>query len=131
MNSGLTLYKSLFSKWLMAAVLLLSFFAFSGSPIQSRSTQNLRQTEATCTTETQIVKTVSYKRALNQTQVKFRAHSFVKATEIDLVYFHNLVATTSLTSYKEQNVSRLQNRSISKHTLYPHNQSSKSAIALA
>jgi len=115
----------------MAAVLLLSFFAFSGSAIQSRSTQNLRQTEATCITQTQIVKTVSYKRALNQTQTKLCALSFVTATEIDLAYFHNLAAKTGFVSYIEQNISRLQNRSISKHTLYPHNQSSKSAIPLA
>jgi len=130
MNNGFPIYKSLFSKWLFAVALLLSFFAFSGSAIQSRSTQNIRQTEATHTTQTQVVKTVSYKRALNQVQVKLCVQSFVIATAIDLAYVHNLTAKIGFVSYMEQNISRLQNQSISKQTLYPHNQSSKSAIPL-
>jgi hypothetical protein len=56
--------KNTFSKWLLAAVLLLSFFTFSGVVVQTQIKLDKPQTTLVVNANTRVIKSVNYNRLL-------------------------------------------------------------------
>jgi hypothetical protein len=78
-----TLYKNLVAKWLFAALLILSFFTFSGliSPTQTNPDQ--LQTTLVVNSGSRNIKSINYKRALIPEQRKYLSFlSFVNADHL-------------------------------------------------
>ncbi|MDB5135348.1 MAG: hypothetical protein JWP37_1951 [Mucilaginibacter sp.] len=72
-NSNL---KNAFSKWLFAVALLLSFFTLSGFAVQKQIRSDRLQTTIVVNSNTRLVKSISYKRALVHVHRKRPAISF-------------------------------------------------------
>ena len=78
MNS--TSYKNSLSKCLLAAILILSFFTFSGFIAKTQTNPTKPQTTLVDNASFQVVKSISYKRALVPIQPKYLSlFSFVSA----------------------------------------------------
>jgi hypothetical protein len=130
MNKRELNYKTLFSKWLLAVVLLLSFFTFPGMVTQTPPKHNPSHTEAAFNAQKQAVKSISYRRAFRQTLPQLNASLFIVAPVIDLANFHGLVAKTCAISYNDRNISRVQKSFSIARKLSPQNKSDEPAIAL-
>lgn len=63
------------SKWLFAALLILSFFTFSGFTSQAQINSNKPKTTLITTSNLQLEKSISYKRALKPAQPKYLSFS--------------------------------------------------------
>jgi hypothetical protein len=57
-------YKNSISKWLLAVILLLSFFTFSGFVAQTKTTLTKPQTALVVNSNSGLFKSINYKRAL-------------------------------------------------------------------
>lgn len=77
--------KNAFSKWLFAAVLLLSFFTFSGVVVQTQIKFDKPQTTLVVNANTRVIKSINYSRLL--VPVHFECH--VVAAYIDISRFHS------------------------------------------
>ena len=67
--------RNTYSKWLFAALLILSFFTFSGFTSQTQSNSNKPKTTLITTSNLQLEKSISYKRALKPAQPKYLSFS--------------------------------------------------------
>ncbi|SHL88549.1 hypothetical protein [Mucilaginibacter sp. OK098] len=123
-------YQNLFSKWLFAAVLLLSFFTFSGLVVQTQVKPNATQTTLLQSAPGRAVKSIAYKRALVHTKNKLNTLSFFSISSINLSEIHNGKANVQLTYYRALNILSLQTFFFYQHKTIPQNTSDDPAIAL-
>lgn len=122
--------QTLFSKWLLAVILLLSFFTLPGIATQSQLKLNSSCTEAPYIAQKQAVKSITYRRALKQAPSNRNTHSFFVESTISLAYFNSLQVKTLGQSYYGRNIDRLQNIRLYQHKTIPQNKGDEPAIAL-
>jgi len=122
--------QTLFSKWLLAVILLLSFFSFSGIAAQSLVKPNASFTEASYVIQKQAIKSIAYQRALKQVRSGSNTCSFFVESTISLAYFNSLQVKTLGQSYSSRNIDKLQNTSFYQHKTIPQNKGDEPAIAL-
>ncbi|SMC94453.1 hypothetical protein [Pedobacter africanus] len=89
-------YKSWCSKWLLAVVLLLSFFNFSGFTISAAYTSSdKQQTSFLGESRLSWAKSISYKRALNQ--IRPQEHLFIRINDLlHLAEWHTLLLNAKI-----------------------------------
>ncbi|WP_295798518.1 hypothetical protein [Mucilaginibacter sp.] len=87
-------YQRLFSKWLLAAVLILSFFTFSGPGVRSQPKFAAQKTEVVKANESCSVRTISFSRALKQIPLGFSPSAIFSARVISLAQIHGVLAKT-------------------------------------
>ena len=87
-------YKRLFSKWLLAAVLTLSFFTFSGPAVGPQLKFAAQKTELVKLNESRAVKTISFSRALKQIPGNLGPFGVFSVQLISLAQIHSLRAKT-------------------------------------
>ena len=121
-------HQNLFSKWLFAAVLLLSFFNFSGFVVQTQQKPNAPQTTWVQSNQNQVVKSIAYKRALIHTQN--RPNSFFVVSSINLSEAYSRQVKAQLINYCDSNIPCPQTRFFYQHKTIPQNTSDDPAIAL-
>ena len=131
MNTQIHKYQNLFSKWLLAAVLLLSFFNFSGFVVQTQQKPNAQQTTLVQNPQNRVVKSIAYKRALIHAKNKLNAHSFFIISSINLSEIHNRQVKTQLNYYRCLNIPYLQTCFFYQHKTIPQNASNDPANYLA
>jgi hypothetical protein len=121
MNSLELNNKNLLSKCLVVAVLVLSFFTFSGIVVQNQVKLGLSHTEAAYNSEKPAVRIIAWQRALKQMQSLQRRLSVFASSTIDLAYFDNLrvkilyINTTAKVTGKLQNSTFHQRKTIPAH----------------
>jgi hypothetical protein len=81
-------YQNGFPKWLLATVLVLSFFTFSGWPVQSQIKQTARQTTLLVNNPVQPVKSITLTRAIGYSYNNSTTLFFV-APAFNLIYLHS------------------------------------------
>lgn len=129
MNNPEFKYKGLSSKWLLAVVLLLSFFTFSGIAIQSQAKQNPSRTEVAYTTQSQAAKCITYCRAQQQTKSGQNALLIFAASAIDLAYFSSLQVKILSITYSSKSIYKPQGDFFYQHKLIPQNNSDEPITA--
>jgi hypothetical protein len=129
-NTRIHNYQNLFSKWLLAAVLLLSFFNFSGFVIQTQQKPNAPQTTLVQSNQNRVVKTIAYQRALIHTQNRLNPLSFFFISSINLSEVHSRQVKAQITNYCNLNIPHLQTRFFYQHKTIPQNTSDDPAISL-
>ena len=87
-------YQRLFSKWLLAAVLILSFFTFSGPGVRSQPKFAAQKTELVKANESRAIKTISFSRALKQIPGNLNPLAIFSVQVINLAQIHSLQAKT-------------------------------------
>jgi len=92
-------YQNAFTKCVLAAVLFLSFFVFSGLAIQSRATQDIQQTTLLVNRPNRLVKSISFNGALRHTYCKHRDHPVFVIPVFNLANLHSLQTKTSVISH--------------------------------
>jgi hypothetical protein len=129
-NTRIHNYQNLFSKWLFAAVLLLSFFNFSGFVIQTQQKPIAPQTTLVQNSQNRVIKSIAYKRALIHTQNKLNPLSFFTISSINLSELHSRQVKAQIIDYRGLNIPTLQTRFFYQHKTIPQNTSDDPAIAL-
>jgi hypothetical protein len=124
-------YQNPFSKWLLAAVLLLSFFTFSGLVVQTQAKPNALQTTLVQINQNRVVKSITYKRALGHTQNRLNTFSFFVTSAIDLSELHSRQVKTQISDHRGLNIPSLQTCFFYQHKTIPQSTSDNPAIALA
>ena len=89
-------YQNAFTKCLLAAVLLLSFFVFSGSSAQSQTKQNVQQTTLLINRSNRLVKTTCFNGALRHIYCNHHARSVFVISAFNLANLHSLQIKTSI-----------------------------------
>jgi len=121
-------YQLLFSKWLFAAVLILSFFTFSGAAVKQQSKFAVQKTELVKANESRAKKSISFNRALNQFTGGPNLLAIFSVQVISLAHIHSLRAKTQL-------IDRQHRKPLAAAFFYQHktmpNNSSDEPIALA
>jgi hypothetical protein len=108
MNSSLHYnYKNGFSKWLLATVLVLSFFTFSGWSVQSQIKQGARQTTLLFNNPAQPVKSITLTRALGHSCNKCFT-LFLVAPAFNLIYLHSRLISVLIKSHSGPGSNRLK-----------------------
>lgn len=82
-------YERLFSKWLLAAVLILSFFTFSGLVVKQQPKFAAQKTELVKANEGRIVKSITFNRALRQIPGNFNTQGTFSVQIISLAKVHS------------------------------------------
>jgi hypothetical protein len=123
-------YKNLFSKWLLAVVLLLSFFNFSGLVIQTQQKSNAPQTTLVQSDQGRIVKSLIYQRALIHKQNRLNPLSFFVISSVNLSEVHSRQVKSQITDCNNLNMSCAQTCFFYQHKTIPQNTSDDPAIAL-
>jgi hypothetical protein len=123
-------YQNQPSKWLLAVVLLLSFFNFSGFVIQTQQKPNAPQTTWVQSAPTRIVKSIAYKRALIHRQNRLNPLSFFVRSSITIDEVHSKQVKAQISHYHGLNIPTLQTRFFYQHKTIPQNTSDDPAIAL-
>jgi hypothetical protein len=103
MNITRNNYERLFSKWLLAAVLILSFFTFSGPAVGSQPKFAAQKTELVKPNESRTVKTISFNRALKQIQGNLTLFAVFFVRVISLAQIHSLQAKTHFINCQHRN----------------------------
>jgi len=96
-------YERLFSKWLLAAVLLLSFFTFSGPTVRLQPNFAAQKTELIKANESHAVKTISFSRALKQIQGSHNPLAVFSVQVISLAQIHSMWVHTQLVNCQHRN----------------------------
>ncbi len=96
-------YQRLFSKWLLAAVLILSFFTFSGPGVRSQPKFAAQKTEFVKANESRSVKTISFSRALKQIPGSLPQLPAFFVRVISLAQIHGLLAKTQFINCQDRN----------------------------
>lgn len=122
--------KDLFLKWLLAVVLLLSFFTFSGVIVLSLAKPNPSQTETAFIAKKQATKSILWQRVLNQINSLQNTLPVFATSTIDLAYFDNLRAKTLSISSSNINIGKRQNSFTYQHKTILHSKSDDPYIAL-
>jgi len=130
MNTRKHNYQNLFSKWLLAAVLLLSFFNFSGLVIQTQQKPGAPQTTWVQNTRGHIVKSISYQRALIHTQNRLNPISLFVLSSVNLSEIHSRQIKSQITDCSSLNMLCAQACFFYQHKTIPQNTSDDPAIAL-
>jgi hypothetical protein len=121
-------YQSLVSKWLLAVVLIISFFISSTSTSRQQLNFSAQQTELVNTGKNHLARSITFARALKQMGGNLFGMP-VFATQIpNLAQIHSLAAKTELASLRHQNNLRPTLFYIRK--TIPGNNSDEPAIAL-
>ncbi|HAL82086.1 MAG TPA: hypothetical protein DCO83_07510 [Mucilaginibacter sp.] len=81
-------YKETLSKWLLAAILILSFFAVSGSGTQGPANKFTRQTTLLAGKSGRPVKSIAYYRAVRQVYRQQVANCFLVLPALNLIKLH-------------------------------------------
>jgi hypothetical protein len=82
-------YKETLSKWLLAAILILSFLAVSQSGTQNPANQFARQTTLLAGKSGHQVKSIAYCRAVRQVYAQQAANCFLVLPALNLVKLHS------------------------------------------
>jgi hypothetical protein len=101
-------YKNIISKWLLAALLLLSFFTFGASSLQSSIKHDGKQTTLLVSSSKRFVKSISFDRALQRLYCKHPAISFLVAPALNLINLHSRQINMSLKKHTGPNLTRTQ-----------------------
>lgn len=96
-------YERLFSKWLLAAVLVLSFFTFSGPGVRPQPKFAVQKTELVKPNESHAVKTISFSRALKQIQGSHNPLAVFSVQVISLAQIHSMWVHTQLVNCQHRN----------------------------
>jgi hypothetical protein len=123
-------YQNPFSKWLLAAVLLLSFFTFSGLVVQTRAKPNTLQTTLVQINQNRVVKSIAYQRALIHTQNRLNTLPFFVMSSINLSEVHSRQVKAQISDYRSLNIPSLQTCFFYQHKTIPQNTSDDPAFAL-
>jgi hypothetical protein len=91
-------FKNNSSKWLFAAILLVSFFTFSGIVLKPQATLNVQRTTLVVNPQTSQPKIISYKRALLQAYSDFSALSIFTISTFDISRIHSSQVCTCINS---------------------------------
>ena len=89
MNITRNNYQNLFSKWLLAAVLILSFFTFSGLVVKQQPKFAAQKTELVKANESRAAKSITFNRALRQIPGNFNTQGTFFAQIISLARVHS------------------------------------------
>jgi len=89
-------FKEMISKWLLAAILILSFFAVSGSTTHSTANQFTRQTTLLTGKCCHPVKSMAYYRAVRQFYGQQAANCFLVLPAVNLIKLHSLQTSIRL-----------------------------------
>jgi hypothetical protein len=81
--------QSRISKWLLATVLILSFFIFSGLPVPLKTKPDALQTTLVVNTQNRFEKSICYNRAFRQTLVKHQVNQFLVVPATNLTVLRN------------------------------------------
>lgn|GEM_PF-4880849 len=103
MNITRNNYQRLFSKWLFAAVLILSFFTFSGLSVKSQPRFAAQKTELVKANESNTVRTITFSRALKQIPESLNPLFTFSVQVISLAQIHDLQAKTQFINCKQHN----------------------------
>ncbi|WP_299590495.1 hypothetical protein [Mucilaginibacter sp.] len=129
-NTRTYIYQNPFSKWLLAVVLLLSFFTFSGLVVQTQQKPNALQTTLVQINQNRVVKSITYKRALRHTQNGVNTFSFFVTSVIDLSELHSRQVKIQIASRCISNIRNLQTCFFYQHKTIPQNTSDDPAFTL-
>jgi len=103
MNITRNNYERLFSKWLFAAVLILSFFTFSGPAVGPQPKFAAQKTELVKANESPSVKTISFSRALKQIPGNPTPFAVFSVQVNSLAQIHSLQAKTQFINCQHRN----------------------------
>jgi hypothetical protein len=96
-------YQNTFSKWLLAAVLLLSFFTFSGLAVQRQAKQDAQQTTLIVSKSTRIVKSISFNGAFRHCYAQYKTTTWLVAPFLNLVNQHNRQISIKIKNHSGSN----------------------------
>ena len=82
-------YQRLFSKWLFAAVLILSFFTFPGLPFKQQPKFAAQKTELVKVDERRTPKSITFNSALRQIPGNLNSHRIFSVQTLSLARFHS------------------------------------------
>ena len=108
-NKGHHNFQCTFSKWLLAAVLFLSFFTFGAPPLQSLIKPDAQQTTLLVSNSKCFVKSITYNRALQHVCSKHPATYFLVAPALNLINLHSRQINARLKNHAGPNLTRIQN----------------------
>lgn len=123
-------YQTLLSKWLLAAVLLLSFFSFSGFVIQTQQKPGAPQTTWVQSSQNRVAKSITYKRALSQTHYRLNTFSFFVLSSINLSEMHSKQVKVQMIGRCNPDIPGLSTLLFYQRKTSPKNTSDDPAIAL-
>jgi hypothetical protein len=129
-NTRIYNYQNLLSKWLLAAVLLLSFFSVSGFVIQTQQKPCAPQTTWVQTRQNRLAKSITYKRALSHTHNRLNSPSFFILSSINLSAMHSRQLKVQMTDRCNPDIPGLSTLLFYQHKTIPQNTSDDPAIAL-
>jgi len=95
-------YQRLFSKWLLAAVLILSFFTLSGLGVRSQPKFAAQKTELVKANESRAIKTISFARALKQIPGSLNTVEIFSVQVINLAQIHSMRAQTQFMNHQQR-----------------------------
>jgi len=107
MSSILT-FKDNRSKWLFMAILLLSFFTYSGIVIKSRAKPYTQQSTLVANKQTSLSKVISYKRSLLQVYNSYSTLSIFTISTFDISRMYSRQVCTCINELSASYKSRPQ-----------------------
>ncbi len=123
-------YQNIFSKWLFAAILLMSFFSFSGLIVQTQTKPNALKTTLVIGNKTRVVKSITFNRAFGNTHGKLNSLSFLTTPAINLVYVHSRLVKTRIICLDSGDISSLSNYLFYQHKPIPQSAGDESTYFL-
>jgi hypothetical protein len=129
-NTRIHKCQNLFSKWLLAAVLLLIFFNFSGLVTQTQQKPDAPQTTWVQSTRGHIIKSISYQRALIHTPNRLNPISLFAISSVNLSVVHSRKVRSQIIDCSSLNVPSAQACFFYQHKTIPQNTSDDPSIAL-
>jgi hypothetical protein len=99
-------FKNTLSKWLLAVVLIMCFFTFSGFTSQTQTKQDAQQTISVISCEIGHEKCISYKRALTQYYARHSSVSFFAKPTFCLDRLYSQQTKISITALTQSYIIR-------------------------
>jgi hypothetical protein len=123
-------YQNLFSKWLLAAALVISFFTFSGLAVKTNAITNVPQTRLVQSGHSAVVKSITYKRALSFAQNKRYSSAHLILSTVKLSEIHSILLKTQIINLCSFNAGNPQISLFYQHKIIPQNTGDEPAVNL-
>jgi hypothetical protein len=123
-------YKETLSKWLLAAILILSFFAVSGSGTQGPANKFTRQTTLLAGKSGRPVKSIAYYRAVRQVYRQQVANCFLVLPALNLIKLHSRQIGIRLKNNAGPNLTLQQQSSFYRSKTIPSNKADEPVTSL-
>jgi len=104
MNTTRNDYQYLFSKWLLCAALILSFFTFPGLAVKQQPKFAAQKTELVKVNESRPAKSITYNRALRQIPGILNSQGIFSVRTIGLARIHSARAKTQFSNFRHYEV---------------------------